>query len=273
MNLESLHIKNLWGTFEQYKKNKLRGCETGLKCLDRLILGLHGTMTIQGGTGCNKSTLALQIAVHHATKTGPVLFFDRENGINRILERLACQLTPCSAMQLQTGAVDITQTREFINKRPFHVFTDGNLEMLDLVIGQCREKWPERTTLLVVDSLQALPIIADKENISIGNWMNGLDSLKLKYDPHLVMIVTSEKTKGGYDSVSEVAGYGSNKIGYKSELVLDMANNKETGQLVCTISKDRDGPANCSINLQRQMVDPMNPRSFSYKLEEAMDLV
>lgn len=269
VRLEDLQIKNLWSSFNEYRRNKQKGIPTGLKCLDFYIKGLHGTTTIQGGTGCNKSTLALQIALNHSKKTGPVLFFDRENGINRLLERLTCQILNCYPEQIQNDEINIDEAIEILSKRRFFVFNEASLEALDDLIGQCRELWPDRPTLLVVDSLQCLPPIHEKENMSIGLWMVGLDDLKLKYDPNLVMIVTSEKTKSGYESTSEVAGYGSNKVGYKSEIVLDLALNKETNHIACTISKDRDGPANVLIHLQKKMIDPSNLRSFCFKLEAA----
>ncbi len=269
------HAKKIgcgWETeFDGYCRRRLEGVSTGIEALDKVLLGLRGITILQGAPGVTKSTLALQIACNHALAGNPVIFYDRENGINRLRMRLQCQTQGKSETEILESRPPIGG----LSKIPFWVVNNISLASLDtqvgkLVQGNGRKK---QTVMLVVDSLQKLPkkFEGDKR-LSADHWMEGVDQLKLKYESNFVALVISEKGRWAYD---EAALGGSKESGdneYTGEIILDLRTNKKTRDLICTVVKDRDGCAGTEVVFTKELSDPNNPRSFIYKLKP-LDMV
>ena len=78
--------------FFKFLRHRSNGVSTSFPRLDKHISGLHGIVSVLGEPGSYKSTFCLQAALHHAQHYGPVLYYDRENGSNRIIFRLICAL-------------------------------------------------------------------------------------------------------------------------------------------------------------------------------------
>jgi hypothetical protein len=254
--------------FERYCKRRLDGVSTGVEALDKILLGIRGITIIQGAPGINKSTLALQIAVSHANLGQPVIFYDRENGINRLRMRILCQILNKSETDILTGEGSGGVSGALKNL-PLWVVNNTSLEDLDKLVGKLvGTGQKKKTVMLVVDSLQKLPkkFNGDKR-LSADHWMEGFDQLKLKYESNYVALVISEKGRWAYD---EAALGGSKESGdneYTGEVILDLRLQKKTRDIICTVVKDRDGLGGYEIIFTKELSDPNNPRSFIYKLK------
>ncbi len=236
-----------------------------MDALDKLLLGLRGITILQGAPGVNKSTLALQIAVSHARGGQPVIFYDRENGINRLRMRILCQVLGKS----ETDILEFRPESSILKSLPFWVVNNTSLENLDKLVGKLVGPGPKKkTVMLVADSLQKLPKKFDGDKrLSADHWMEGFDQLKLKYESNYVALVISEKGRWAYD---EAALGGSKESGdneYTGEIILDLRVNKKTRDLICTVVKDRDGLGGFELTFSKELADLNNPRSFIYKLK------
>jgi len=270
--LEELSINANWKSFLAFRERKLHGLQTGISSLDKVLLGLSGISVIQGAPGSNKSTLALQIATHNAGLGHPSLIIDRENGRERFRTRMLCQANRISQTQVLTAKQEsLNAWVEKVYDYPIYVETEPIGEY-DAINALLQELWEthKKPMLLVVDSVQALPLIEADERLSIQAWMQLFDQAKLDYEGRLNIIVTSEKSRGmggeNYDRAKLGAGKGANSIDYKAEQVLDLRQNTENGNLICEIVKNRDGLSGVSVELQKLLANPSNPQSFCFKL-------
>lgn len=269
--LSDIKLSKGWDSFLSFRERRLQGVQTGIRELDRLVLGLSGSTVIQGAPGCMKSTLALQVAHHQASLGNPVLIIDRENGLERFRMRLISQANGVSTADLLTCQKETLKTYiKAVYNLPIYICTENTTPPdLDKALAEMWELH-KKPMLLVVDSLQAMPFIANDERMSIQSWMQALDDLKLKWQGNLVALVTSEKSRGAggdhYDKASLSSGKGSGNIEYKAEIVLDLRRSKSGEEIVCEVLKNRDGVRNVSIGLVPMLSDPSNAQSFCFKL-------
>ena len=90
MILERNHIANNWTSFEEFRLKKVKGLQTGFSKVDNALVSLPGLVTVMGDTGCGKSTFVMNTLVHNARKKIPVVWLDKENGLQRTRKRLLC---------------------------------------------------------------------------------------------------------------------------------------------------------------------------------------
>lgn len=276
-SLEELSLSQGWETFLAYRDRKLAGVQTGIAGLDRALLGLSGITVVQGAPGCNKSTLVLQVAQYQATLGNPTLVIDRENGRERFRERLVCMANRVSSVDVRTCSTD--RLRELVSTvlpYPIYACTDAvrTVEELREAIGALWEKY-KRPTLLVVDSLQALPFFEgfSEERLSLQAWLGAFDQLKLDFEGKLTILVTSEKSRGeggrNYDNAALNAGKGSGAVEYKAEVVLDLRRGQGDQKIVCEVLKNRDGASGLSVELAKVLANPANKQSFCFRLQDS----
>lgn len=267
MNLHEYYIGYNWETFTEFLKKRRTGIDTGIPALDKGLLGLRGIVGILGSPGTCKSTLALQIAANHADRYGPVIYYDRENGKERLRSRLACNIGNQFEAKLQATQGGEKETQEAVRKLPILVFYQQSQEEVEEAIKTLLQE--NKNVMLVVDSLQAMPMIAEDKRYSIDAWLQYLDTLKLKYEGKLTTVVTSEKNRGFYKDSDLGGGKESGSIEYKCEIQLDLVERDDEIQL--TINKNRDGPKGGVVRLERCLANPNDPFSFSFKLKESND--
>lgn len=256
MFLENHHIKNDWDKFEDYCLRRVPGLPTGFKSIDDLIIGLPGVATVVGEPKCCKSTLALAIALHSAKAGHPVIFVDKENGLQRTRKRILCAVG-----NLTNGAVD---SHNFTGKEqskydcavrqvqsmPFYYFSDVKAEELDDAIKEAIESHGKRC-LVVADSLQSLVADFNDRRSSVDHWVYLFNDLKIKYENQLTILMVSEKKRDSYGFASKSGGKESGAIEYKSEMVLDMYVTKEHPDQIhvdCVYNRDGDTGYICALH-------------------------
>lgn len=247
--------------FYDFCEKRITGIETGIPLLDKTLLGLRGITCFQGATKTNKSTFVTQIAKHYSMNHGPVIFYDRENGVNRIIMRLLCQMGYYSEVDVIKNPRNIKEL-SVIQKLPFFVIRETKEDDLKELFKRCLDHY-KKPILLVIDSLQKLnPVGQNKERRdSIDRWLWVLDDLKVTYEQDIKIIFTSEVNINGEAKESS-------QIGYTTETTLMLRNSTNSPNIVtCTVLYDRDGPSGIDMEFKRVLVDPRNPRSFCYKME------
>lgn len=273
MALKSQHIGDGWETFFEFCAKRFEGASTGIAAIDRLILGLRGIIGIRGAPGTNKSTLGLQIAHHYARTHGPVFFYDRENGVNRLRLRMLAQYTGMSEVEIIKAILkEEPLPYDEIKKLPFTVITKASQKELYATIAESVHAG--KRPLLILDSLQKLPIDLSDRRASIDSWLIAIDEWKVEFQHNFRSIIISEKNYSNYYNPGLGGSKDSSEIEYTIEVFLDLRPHPENRELViCAVAKDRDGLQGEEVNLVKVLSDPNNPRSFCYKLEEYGEVV
>lgn len=266
--LKSQQIGEDWTSFFDFCAKRFEGASSGIAAIDRLILGIRGIIGIRGAPGTNKSTVALQIAHHYARTHGPVIFYDRENGINRLRLRLLAQYTGMSEVEIIKAILkEQPLPFEAIQKLPINVVTKATQAELYQTVAKTIHDG--HRPLLVVDSLQKLPIDLVDRRASIDSWLIAFDEWKVEFGHNFRAIIISEKNYSNYYNPGLGGSKDSSEIEYTIEVFLDLRPHPENRDLViCAVAKDRDGLVGQEANLRKVLSDPNNPRSFCYKLDE-----
>lgn len=269
-SLDEASITRNWDSFIRYLDRRTLGMQTGIKTIDQYLLGLGGVTLIQGDTSSCKSTLALQIAHHNMLKGAACLMFDRENGDGRVRSRLTCQANNISETTLMVATrEERLKYVEPVTKLPMYVYTES-VNTQEVVTERLAEMMDKHKgpAILLVDSVQAMAPVDDDQRVSLEKWMYFFDALKVQCDGRLTVIVISETKRAGYGSEEGIGrGKGSNSLEFKAETLLDMQENKETGNVWLKIAKHRDGIKGARFELARVLANPANSRSFTFKME------
>lgn len=265
------HISKDWGNFKDYLHKKINGVKTGFPILDSQIMGLPGITGVLGEPGSYKSTFCLQVAAYHAENYGPVLYYDAENGLNRIRFRLICQLLNVCPQMLVSSSDDVlVRASNILEDFPLYVMTNIDFYNLESFVEEVISKTGAKRVMLVIDSLQTLPNLHENKRYSMSMWMFALNDLKKKYDNVLTILAPIEKKRGTYETSGMDSGKESGDIEYKAEVLLDIQRSKKESDnyLTVTCIKDRDGPSGVKFLLRPVLSDPEVPTSFTYKLQE-----
>jgi hypothetical protein len=246
------------------------GVETGLARLDKSLGGLPGFFSIIGEPKSNKSTFALQIAVHNAKMGNPVLFVDQENGRARTARRLLCHLHKESWSDLRKRP-ELGELYQGLSKLPLY-FHFGKVEASDIdqAIDAMLALHPNKRAIVVIDSLQSVARNLSDLRMSVDQWLLDIEALKLKYDGKVAIGIVCEKRRGTYGEASIDAAKESGRIEYKTELQLDMRNAGEQVIIECTIN--RDGPRGVKVPVVKVLKNENDERSFCFKLEQDEDI-
>jgi KaiC/GvpD/RAD55 family RecA-like ATPase len=265
-----------WGSFLNYLERRLKGVATGIPELDDYLLGLGAVVLFQGETGSNKSTLALQILHHQLSLGAAAIMLDCENGQNRIRMRLMCQANRISETDIKvarTSMETLKRYRKPLVGLPLHVYTEppSGLEEIGVMVDQAMEAYQGRHVVLLVDSVQAMPRLADEGNVSIEMYMGFFDQLKLRHEGRLTILVVSEINRAAYGQEQGLgAGKGSNSLEFKAETVFDMREDKaQPGVIKLKVAKHRDGQKGATFFLKKVMAEESNQTSFVFLLEVA----
>lgn len=270
-SLKDIHIKQDedWRAYNDYRKKRVKGFETGIQALDQEVLGLTGIVGIQGAPGSCKSTLAMQVASYNASKGTPVLFVDRENGKHRFKDRLISQLFQIPPKAVKEAS-DESARRFYDRLTALDLYVDTEPCNSEAIRGYLEEMWTsyKKPMLLVVDSLQSMPKDGPDERLSLQKWLEELDQMKLDYVDKLTIIMTSEKSRGKYKEGTNDGGKGTGSIEYKCELLFDIRLDESSGLLFLDLVKNRDGATFQNHALAKVMASA-DPNSFTFRLEDA----
>jgi replicative DNA helicase len=181
---------------------------SGFPALDRALGGMHGINILGGTPKSGKSCFFIQTASEMARRSIPVIYYDFENGRQKIYQRTLCRLSRLSNEELQSGSMDQEQNARFRAAQEelrrflpwFRVVTDRQLspELMRRHIDFIRHETKSQYTMVVIDSLHKLPFKdLSERRTGIDSWLRQLEAIRDELN--VSFLVISELSRGKDD--------------------------------------------------------------------------
>lgn len=210
---------------DKEKGKTLLGIETGFAKLDDALDGLRGINIMGGPPKAGKSCFFMQISTKIARRKVPVIYYDFENGRQKIYMRTLVRTSSLPEKKIRSGRMDADESGQLDNAMKefdqmltyFRVVTDRQLspEVMRRHIDFLKHETRKDDLLIVLDSLHKLPFKSLTERrTGIDFWLRQIEAIR---DEHQVcFLVISELTRG------KGGGYGEKP---------DMGSFKESGDI------------------------------------------
>ncbi|MFW2365726.1 MAG: DnaB-like helicase C-terminal domain-containing protein [Desulforhopalus sp.] len=181
---------------------------SGFPLYDAALGGVHGINVIGGAPKVGKSTFMIQIASEMALKKIPVLYYDFENGRQKIYQRTLCRLARVSAGQLRDhGLLDdqtgkYSETAEALKSMLFYwrVVNDRTItpELMRKHIDFIRHETRSEYTVVIIDSLHKLPFNEfSEQRTGIDAWLRQMESIRDEMQVSFLVISELSRDAGG----------------------------------------------------------------------------
>jgi len=201
------------GNIERQHSESYKALRTGLDLYDAAVGGIYGLNILGGPPKTGKSCLGIQLSTDIARKKMGVLYYDFENGTQKIFQRtlsrlsrvpvakiVAADLAPDEKINLQAAQEELQNMLQF-----FRVVNDRQINpvIMRRHIDFLRHETRRDDTLVVIDSLHKLPFKDFSERrTGINAWLRELESIRDELQVGFLII--SELTRqesGHYDGV------------------------------------------------------------------------
>jgi len=216
--------------------------QSGFTQLDRHIDGIHGINVIGGAPKVGKSAFLIQIGTEMSRRRVPVLYYDFENGRQKIYQRTLSRLTHLETEKLRYQKFEgdertryedgCSQLRKMLYY--FRVVNDRKVtpEIMRKHIDFIRHETRSEFTVVIVDSLHKLPFKDFSERRSgIDYWLRQMESIRDELQ--VSFLVISELTrgeKGGYRDAPHMGMFkGSGDIEYSADNAIIFTPEWEAG--------------------------------------------
>lgn len=243
--IPQLNLEGYKAWLKSLGTGELTGFDTGFPLLNQITGGLSGLWIIGAGPKMHKSTFALQIASRIARNSGTVIFYDLENGENRILARLHSQYTKLGLEGLRKvagGMGDEEEVKKYEQgieeirelKENFILITDRNEINLVNIEAQIRavaesRKIEGRKILLIFDPLQKLPSAQKERRLQIDEWLRNFERLKNEFGCSILAISELRRDQNDYSTVTMQDFKESGDIEYTAETLIGI-NRADKGE-------------------------------------------
>jgi len=190
----------------EQQESAYTGLLSGFSRLDAALDGIHGINIIGGAPKVGKSLFMIQIATEMALRGIPVLYYDFENGRQKIYQRTLSRLS-----RMETAVLwNINWTHEERDRydeacttirrmlTTFRVVNDRKLtpELMRRHIDFIRHETARDYTVVVIDSLHKLPFKDFSERrTGIDAWLRQLEAIRDELQVSFLII--SELGRGG----------------------------------------------------------------------------
>ena len=230
--------------FEQIKSQAGVGyanLKSGFTALDDAMDGIHGINIIGGPPKTGKSSFMIQIGTEMARRGVPVIYYDFENGRQKIYQRTMIRLSRIEGDKLVHGSFsepeqarhEQAQSDFKIMLNHFRVVNDRALspEIMRRHIDFIRHETRQDYCVVIVDSLHKLPFKDFSERrTGIDAWLRQFESIR---DEHQVsFLIISELTRGEQGAYEETPHMGifkgSGDIEYSADNALVLYPQTET---------------------------------------------
>ncbi|WP_417908495.1 DnaB-like helicase C-terminal domain-containing protein [Candidatus Electronema sp. PJ] len=203
---------------------------SGFAKLDQALGGMHGINIMGGLPKAGKSCFFIQVASEMARRKIPVIYYDFENGRQKIYQRSLCRLSRLSVEQIRDGEFTTEENRRLRAGKTelqrflpwFRVVTDRRLtpELMRSHLDFLRHETGSEHIMVVIDSLHKLPFKDLSERRSgIDAWLRQLESFRDQFNASFLVI--SELTRredGQYDKEPQLGSFkGSGDIEYSAD--------------------------------------------------------
>jgi KaiC/GvpD/RAD55 family RecA-like ATPase len=192
-------------TLEREQGEEYLNLSSGFPRLDSALGGIHGINVIGGAPKVGKSTFLIQIASEMASRQIPVLYYDFENGRQKIYQRTLSRLARLPTHQLREQRLPEEQKKNYeaasrkLQKMFFfwRVINDRKVtpELMRKHIDFIRHETRSEYTVVVVDSLHKLPFNEFAERrTGIDAWLRQMESIRDELQ--VSFLVISELSRG-----------------------------------------------------------------------------
>jgi replicative DNA helicase len=210
---------------ERQKSKPLMGIETGFGKLDQALEGLRGITILGGPPKAGKSCFFMQISTEIARRGVPVIYYDFENGRQKIYLRTLVRLSKVTEKQIRQGGLPLERSQALQTAwkqldavlTRFRVVTDRQLtpQTMKRHIEFIKHETRSDDLLIVVDSLHKLPFKKLTERRKgIDSWLRQLEAIRDEHNACFLVISELTRGKGG--------GYGEKP---------DLSSFKESGDI------------------------------------------
>lgn len=216
---------------------------SGFTVFDQALGGVYGINVIGGAPKVGKSTFTIQIGAEMALRKIPVLYYDFENGRQKIYQRTLSRLSRISTSAIKTGDLNKTENerlshaKEQLQEMLFYwrVINDRKItpELMRKHIEFIRHETRSNYTVVVIDSLHKLPFHEFTERrTGIDAWLRQMESIRDDLQVSFLVISELSRGEGGsYDEEPHLGIFkGSGDIEYSADNAMVLftgAGNKE----------------------------------------------
>ena len=190
---------------------------SGFPLLDKALDGIHGINIVGGAPKSGKSTFMIQLATEMALRQIPVLYYDFENGRQKIYQRTLCRLSKLSTETIRSKELGKDDERRYQDSCDrlqemlfyFRVINDRQVtpEVMRRHIDFIRHETNCDYTVVVIDSLHKLPFKDFSERrTGIDAWLRQMESIRDEL--HVSFLVISELSRGDGKSYKETPHLG-----------------------------------------------------------------
>ncbi len=191
--------------------------QSGFPLFDKALDGIHGINVVGGAPKAGKSTFVIQVATEMALQKIPVLYYDFENGRQKIYQRTLCRLSQLSVKKIRKGIFTPEEKNQYESARRrfqgllqyFRVVNDRQVtpEIMRRHIDFIRHETNRDFTVVVIDSLHKLPFKDFSERrTGIDAWLRQMESIRDEF--HVSFLVISELSRGEGESYKETPHLG-----------------------------------------------------------------
>jgi KaiC/GvpD/RAD55 family RecA-like ATPase len=199
-------------TLEKEQGEEYLNLSSGFSRLDAALGGIHGINVIGGAPKVGKSTFLIQIGAEMASRQIPVLYYDFENGRQKIYQRTLSRLARLSTEQLRENRLSEKEIKNYEEARRklqkmfffWRVINDRKVtpELMRKHIDFIRHETRSEYTVVVVDSLHKLPFNEFAERrTGIDAWLRQMESIRDELQ--VSFLVISELSRGLAGSYAE----------------------------------------------------------------------
>ncbi len=231
-------------TLQQEQGEEYQKLSSGFPILDRALGGIHGINVLGGAPKVGKSTFMIQLASEMAGKGIPVLYYDFENGRQKIYQRTLSRLSRLATDRFNMVGVAKEEQLQYekaiekLRSRLFfmRVINDRKVtpEVMRKHIDFIRHETRSEYTIVVIDSLHKLPFNDFAEQrTGIDAWLRQFESIRDELQvSFLVISELSRGAAGSYQDTPHLGIFkGSGDIEYSADnaMVICQEQAKEEG--------------------------------------------
>jgi replicative DNA helicase len=211
--------QELLNFLDKEKGKALLGIETGFPKLDAALDGLRGINIMGGPPKAGKSCFFMQISTEVARRKVPVIYYDFENGRQKIYLRTLVRTSDLPEKKIrsshlspeESGAFDAARKNFDKMLRYFRVVTDRQLtpDLMRRHIDFLRHESRKDDLLIVLDSLHKLPFKSLTERRSgIDFWLRQVEAIRDEHQTcFLVISELSRGKEGGYREKPDMSSF------------------------------------------------------------------
>jgi len=203
---------------------------SGFVKMDRALGGIHGINIMGGAPKAGKSAFFIQIASEMALRKIPVIYYDFENGRQKIYLRILSRLSRLSIDRIKENSFPAEERQRLIQAHNklntmlywLRVVNDRKLspETMRRHIDFLRHETNADYTVVVIDSLHKLPFKdISQQRSGIDGWLRQLEAIRDELGAGFLVVSELERgTDGQFDRQPHLGSFkGSGDIGYSAD--------------------------------------------------------